>query len=671
MKCIEVILNTFTVNYIQRKAAWLLFLFYATSAAAQVSLWQNDSLVSFIASSGEHLIQFNKQQLITAQSFNEKIKPFSIEKSEQKHFTHCRIDSIYQYDNSYFFTGFIAQKFPFELGIFFDTQKEKKIWLSAKVTDEDTEINTLQLHFKTDAKHIWGGGERALTSDLTVNFFDGLVQENNLSKSIDKNISQLPIPRFCTEKNFCFEIKPTECTLYFDTSGNITLHIFPYRKNDYWLFNVEFDEAGIFNVPQQDSLPDWAYGTILSVHGNYKKIDKAVAQSQKMGYSVTAIYLHDLSNKKNRTEWERRISGSLNLQEWVKKMNEKGIHVLAYATPFLSKKSKYLTEAKLRNYLVQDSKGKWYLQKIGGKPAYLIDLYKPAVANWLKQLIKKKLLENNFSGWMADLGGNYPLDAKLPEGFSPRSAHNFYPVVWARINREALQESSKDDSMLVLHRSGTTGSLRYSKAFWTNAQTHDLSNEANLQAIIKTFLNMAVTGAPYLQMEMDRSWNTQTKSIKHSDIFYRWIEFIAFTPFFKISDENIMSNRDEYTKKFIARFAQIHALFKNYFKEAASEKMLIQPLFFSFYSEEEKKFQYEFLVGKDLLVAPTAKNKQSFIEVKFPTGKWRNIFDESSKEYSTFQIEKIKCAPGFPAVFVRIGSQLDKWIETNKIYFVN
>jgi len=47
------------------------------------------------------------------------------------------------------------------------------------------------------------------------------------------------------------------------------------------------------------------------------------------------------------------------------------------------------------------------------------------------------------SGWMADFGEYLPTDAILYNGADAQQYHNRYPVEWAKVNREAVEEAGK------------------------------------------------------------------------------------------------------------------------------------------------------------------------------------------------------------------------------------
>ena len=71
--------------------------------------------------------------------------------------------------------------------------------------------------------------------------------------------------------------------------------------------------------------------------------------------------------------------------------------------------------------------------------------------------IIKKMLDLGISGWMADFGEYLPVDAKMWNNQTGEEVHNQWPVLWARVNREAVEEAGKLGEVVYWMRAGFTG----------------------------------------------------------------------------------------------------------------------------------------------------------------------------------------------------------------------
>lgn len=617
-----------------RKAALLLFLFSGITCLSQVAVSKNNSQIHFkLENDTTVLLSLDKSNFLSAQHVNTQAAQNIFETKPQKTFLNAEIDSIYQFDNSYFLTGILADNFPFEVGFFFDEKVTHKYWISVKVEDAEAKLSTLQFRFKTDAKHFWGGGLQSSISDFSRKEFTGAVSSFDTSAQ-----TQLPIPKFCTEKDFCFELKPVECTVKFDTSGVIEASVFPYRKDDYWLFNIEFDKSSLMNQQPLNSLPDWIHGAILKTDFKHlKKHANNILKQKQNGLPISAVLITDFS--------VLNLQNSTILRENIKQLNKARIKAICNFSPLIEVQNTILQDSTKLQYLVQNYLGEPYKIELYNQKFFMVDLFNPKAAEWYKQIIKTRLIDLGISSWIANNSNLFPYNAKIPEGFTPQTAHNFYTVIWARINREVLQENGLDDSCLVFLTSGSAGIERYAKAFTVSSST--TKNE--LQHSINIILSAANSGLVPILLYFNSPKNDY------------WNALQSFLPFYFVNHSTL--------KKHTSKFLKIHYLLKDYFKESVGNGSNIKPLNTLFYQAIDSNFKYQFLVGNDLLIAPHINSVNSNTSVKFPEGNWRNIFDSNTQPFTTNQIVEIEFKSSAPAIFVRIGSKLDSLVSRNRALF--
>ena len=74
----------------------------------------------------------------------------------------------------------------------------------------------------------------------------------------------------------------------------------------------------------------------------------------------------------------------------------------------------------------------------------MLDLTHPKTETWFKQILLE-MVDDGVRGWMADFGEGLPVDAVLYSGEDPISAHNRYPELWAKINRDILKVLESGD----------------------------------------------------------------------------------------------------------------------------------------------------------------------------------------------------------------------------------
>jgi sulfoquinovosidase len=173
----------------------------------------------------------------------------------------------------------------------------------------------------------------------------------------------------------------------------------------------------------------------------------------------------------DRLKWNWQLDSTY-YPDWngmVKQWGEEhGIRVMTYINPFFSETEGGVTSPGARNlykegvtqgYFVQSPQGGSYKMHSGSIEFCMLDTTNPAARTWMKDIMKKDMIENSGSaGWMADFGEYLPFDAVLHGRQNAAEYHNVYPEEWARINREAVEEAALDrGSHLKLKRQLTNG----------------------------------------------------------------------------------------------------------------------------------------------------------------------------------------------------------------------
>ncbi|MBM4379846.1 MAG: hypothetical protein FJ086_11175, partial [Deltaproteobacteria bacterium] len=125
-------------------------------------------------------------------------------------------------------------------------------------------------------------------------------------------------------------------------------------------------------------------------------------------------------------------------------LSDAGFSWQAYFNTFLVEGTPVYEAAQRDGHFVRSLDGGAYLfEGVTFKPTGLADLSNPATREFVKGYLRQAL-DVGFTGWMADYGEWLPHDAVLHSGESAARAHNLYPVEWARLNAEVLQERSAD-----------------------------------------------------------------------------------------------------------------------------------------------------------------------------------------------------------------------------------
>ncbi|MBZ4686434.1 MAG: sulfoquinovosidase [Clostridia bacterium] len=424
---------------------------------------------------------------------------------------------------------------------------------------------------------------------------------------------------------------------------------------------------------RQPELPDWSYdGVWLGLQGGTETVLKKLENAQNHGLKVVALWCQDWEGKRITDfgkrlfwNWEYHKEMYPDLPQTIKELNEKGIKFLGYINTFLATDGEMYKEATKKGYIVKDNEGKDY-EGAKDMPAVLMDFTNPEAVNWIKNIIKENMIGIGLSGWMCDFGEYLPTDAVLYSGESAESYHNKYPAEWAKINREAVEEAGKLGEVVFFTRAGYTGTSRYSLLMWAGDQTVNWSLDDGLASVIPAALSLGMSG--FGISHSDIGGYTSLYGVKRTkELFMRWAEMAAFTPVMRTHEGNRPDDcwqfdSDEETLLHFAKMSKIYTHLKPYIKDVVKENAekgipaQRHPYIHYENDEELHKLKYQYLFGRDLMVAPVYEENKTSRKLYLPEDNWIHVW--TGKEYGKGYHE-VEAPLGEIPVFYRKGSQYE------------
>ena len=424
-----------------------------------------------------------------------------------------------------------------------------------------------------------------------------------------------------------------------------------------------------------DALPDWIYdGAILAIQEGCDTVDAKLKKAEEAGIKVCGVWSQDWSGCRRtgfgyqvmwNWVWDKDLY--VGLDKKIKEWNEKGVKFLGYINPFMAIEKELYAYASEHGYCVKDKEGKDYLVTITTFPAAMIDFTNPKAYEWYKSLIKDNMIGLGLSGWMADFGEYLPVDAVLFSGEDPEVIHNQWPAIWAKMNREAIEECKKEGEVFFFTRAGHTGTIAASTMMWTGDQHVDWSVDDGLISTVPATLSLAMSGYGVTHSDAG-GYTTYGKLLSRSkELLMRWEEMNAFTPLLRTHEGNqpvndVQFDADWDLLKHTAKCSKMHAALKPYIIDLVKEQTekgtpVMRPLFYHYDEEKAYEEMTEYLLGKDLLVAPVYEKGRSSRSVYLPNDAWVHLFTKKEYVGGTHVID----APiGYPPVFVRKDSDRAK-----------
>ena len=364
--------------------------------------------------------------------------------------------------------------------------------------------------------------------------------------------------------------------------------------------------------------------------------------------------------------------------ELEERLRDEDVRLMTYVSPFLTDaagkenhRRNLFVEAASKGYLVENKLGEPYLIRITDFSAALVDLTNPEARAWIKGVIKRELIGNGASGWMADFGEGLPYDAVLHSGEDPRSYHNRYAEEWAEINREAIREAGREGDIVFFNRSGYARSPEHATLFWLGDQLVSWDRYDGIKSAVTGLLSSGLSGYSLNHADIGGYTAIDNPILKYhrsKELLLRWTELAAFTVAFRTHEGNrpednhqIYSDRE--SLEHFSRLAKIYAAWEPYrvqlVNEAAETGLPVVRHPFIHYPDDPDVYDlhYQFMVGSEFMVAPVLDRGEETVTLYLPAGEWVHAW--SGRTYGSPEggvYETVGAPIGEPAVFYKKGS---------------
>ncbi|HAE21655.1 MAG TPA: alpha-glucosidase [Spirochaetaceae bacterium] len=415
---------------------------------------------------------------------------------------------------------------------------------------------------------------------------------------------------------------------------------------------------------RQPPLPSWMHdGMILGIQDGSDVCEAKADTLRKAGAAICGIWAQDWEGQRltyfgKQLRWDYRWDKGLyaGLPERIRAWRGQGLSFMGYINPYLCEDGAMFAEAAALGHLALKPDGSIYLTKATSFPFGIVDLTKSEAFDWYKGIIKTELIGIGMMGWMADFGEYLPADAVLQGGLGAEW-HNRWPVLWARLNREAIEEAGLLGQACFFTRSGYSRSSAYTTLAWNGDQHVDWSDDYGIGSVVRASLSLAMSGMALCHSDVG-GYTTLPRMARSKELFLRWLELGAFSPVMRSHegnrpDANWQFDSDQDTIRAVARFSRIHAALKPYLeamgKEAAERGMpLMRPLFFhydgDFGADEDKAY----LLGRDLAVYPVLKKGATRRRLSLPDDRWIGLWDGKAYGKGVHELAApLGCIPAF------------------------
>ena len=272
------------------------------------------------------------------------------------------------------------------------------------------------------------------------------------------------------------------------------------------------------------------------------------------------------------------------------------------------------------------------------------DFTEPKAREWFGSLYKKNL-DEGVAGFWNDMNEpgvflseetpkpdiyhhpmkTFPLNARhAGDGATGTHAryHNVYGMQMARTTFEGLKKLRPDARPFVLTRAGYAGVQRYS-AVWTG---DNVASWDHLRLSLTMLLNMGVSGVALIGSDVGGFSGNPSP-----ELYTRWLQAAALTPFLRSHSESGSNPHEPYSfpkayadinrASIELRYRLLPYLYTLFNEHTRTGAPVMRPLWFE-YPDDARTYliEDEYLVGRDLLVAPVVTEAVTKRHVYFPAG---------------------------------------------------
>jgi alpha-glucosidase len=244
-------------------------------------------------------------------------------------------------------------------------------------------------------------------------------------------------------------------------------------------------------------------------------------------------------------------------------------------------------------------------------------------------------------------------------------AHNRWPVLWAKVNADALKSRGRTGEALFFMRAGYSGVQAHCPLLWAGDQCVDFSRHDGINTVITAALSAGLVGNAYSHGDCGGYTSIQGK-VRTPELLMRWCELAAFAPVMRTHegnrpDDNLQVDSSRELLSAFAAWSRVHAALAPYVRALCDEALehglpVQRPLFLHYPKDPQTAaIQDQFLYGRDMLIAPIVEAGASARKVYLPGGQaWTHLWSGHELAPGWHEV----AAPlGEPPVFYRGDSR--------------
>ncbi|WP_299524887.1 glycoside hydrolase family 31 protein [uncultured Lutibacter sp.] len=582
------------------------------------------------------------------------------------------------------FTGDLrvrVSKNPFNIQIF---DKYQKLILGDLVKGgfsyEDSNIITKKV-LRQD-EHFFGLGEKTGSLDRRGKSYVMWNSDKPCYSEIEDPLYK-SIPFFVSNYNYGIFFDNTYKTKFdfgeesneyysFSTPGGPFIYYFMYGKNYKEIFKSYIQLTGQPILP-----PKWAFGFSQS-RGllTTEKLTREIAKEYRERNIPCDIIYQDIGWVDALQNFDWHKDKYSNPKKMLSDLLTEGFKVIVSQDPIVSQSNTDQWDyANANNYFVADIRtNKSYdMPWPWGGNAGVVDFTNPKVSDWWGEL-QQKPIDDGIKGFWTDMGEPAWSNEESTDRLNMKhylgnhdEIHNVYGLTWDKVVTEQFEKRNPNQRVFQMTRAAYAGMQRYTFG-WSGDSgngSNVLNGWINLENQIPLGLSAGLGLVPFWTTDISGYCGDITDYEEFSELYVRWLQFGVFNPLSRAHHEGnnavepwLFGDKETIiAKKAIELKYKLHPYIYTYAREAYDTGLPIMRALFLEYPSDTRTFEIDdqFLLGKELLIAPVVKEGEINKNIYLPKGNWID-FNNPSKVYEGSSYISYKTPIDIIPMFIKEGS---------------
>lgn len=423
--------------------------------------------------------------------------------------------------------------------------------------------------------------------------------------------------------------------------------------------------------------PAWALGfsQCRGMYTNEKLAREAAFEFRKRQIPCDIIY-QDIGWTQYLQDFEWRRENYENPKGMVADLAAQGFKMIVSQDPVISQNNRMQwQEADSLGYFAKDIRnGKSYnMPWPWGGNCGVVDFTKPEVANWWGTY-QQKVLNDGVKGFWTDMGepawsNEEDVDRLYMKHYAGmhNEIHNVYGFTWDKVVSEQFEKRNPNQRVFQMTRAAFAGMQRYT--FGWSGDSGDGDNVLNgwnkLAAQVSLAQSAGMGLIPFWTTDISGYCGDIKDREAMSELYIRWMQFGVFNPLSRAHHEGNNAaepwtfgiEAERICREAINLKYTLHPYFYTYARDAYDTGLpLMRALILEYPDDAEtSKLDNQFMLGKELLVAPVVEKEASKRKIYLPDGEWIDYSDGKTvykgKEWIDYPVS-LSTIP----VFVKGGS---------------